>query len=577
MIIEPPTSGSLTRRRGRFPQDVSVFVIAFVLAFTPLTGHAQVGEGRQAMAEGDHLRAVEILTRALGAGPTPDTYLYLGLAHANLKQYGRALNLFTEASQRYPDDPRFLNETAGVHLANKDVDLARDALREALRIAPRNEYAADLLASLDLAEGAVEEALDLWNEVGQPRIDEIFQNFSPGFLNWEIPTALTFGSGDILEFEKWKTTETRLFRTNLFSNVALELEPSPEPDMYNAIVRTSPRTNTRTDILFDLFRGLPVETAYLELWDLGQSGVSWRSSYRWDEDRRRVRGQLLIPLPIPGLPVLNISNTWRSEQWDLATALRDEFSSDSRFDYKANAVRVGLEVVPDHRFEIDASLEYRNRAARGQFEALAMDSRNSGTFRIESRVRTVEGRYSNQLRFEGFVARSSILGDLDFSGGSVQIANRYTWDEASDTSFNFSVTGGTSRGDVPVDSYFLLGIGRGSAYPLRGHVASNEGRYGRAPMGTDFVLINTDLERRLVTVPLFNTLGIPYLVVKAMGFFDSAKVFDRNRIFRQGQWLNDLGAGLRFETPTGAFTVLYGRDVTDGVNNLYGYVERRFW
>ena len=76
---------------------------------------------------------------------------------------------------------------------------------------------------------------------------------------------------------------------------------------------------------------------------------------------------------------------------------------------------------------------------------------------------------------------------------------------------------------------------------------------------------------------MFNTLSIPYVMVKAMGFFDSAKVFDRNRIFRQGEWMNDVGVGMRFETPTGSFTVLYGRDITDGVNNFYGYVERRFW
>ena len=529
MIIEPSISNARLRH-GHHTRTVIMLLTIVVLTFSPHSGMAQVGEGRQAMADGDHLRAVEILTGALEANPTPDTYLYLGLAHANLKQYDRALELFAEASRRYPDDPRFLNETAGVHLASSDIDLARNVLREALRIAPNDDYAADLLASLDLSEGEVEDALDLWNEVGRPEIDEIFQNFSPGFANWEVSRALTFGSGDILGYDEWKTTEARLFGSKLFSNVALELEPSPEPDLYNAIVRTSPRTNARANILFGLFRGLAVETSYLDLWDIGQSGVSLKSSYRWDEDRRRARGQLLIPLPVPGLPVLHITNTWRSEHWDLAQSIRDEFRTDSRFDYKANSVRIGVQVVPDYRFELDASFEYRNRTARGNIAALAMDSRNSGTFRIESRVRPLDGRYKNQLLFEAFLARSSVLGDLDFSGGSVQVANRYILDEASDTSFNFSATGGTSRGDIPVDSYFLLGIGRGSELPLRGHVASDEGRYGRAPMGTDFVLINTDIERRLATIPMFNTLSIPYIMVKAMGFYDRAKVFDRNTL-----------------------------------------------
>ncbi len=538
---------------------------------------AQVGEARQAMAEGDSLRAVEILTTALEDAPTPDVYLYLGLAHANLEQYDQALEVFSEASRRYPDDPRFHSETAGVHLANRDVALAREALTRALALAPDDDYASDLLASINLSEGDVEEALDTWNQAGRPRIDEVFQNFSPGFLNWVVPRSLSFAEGDVLDYDRWRTTQERLYATKLFSNVGLEMEPSSVPQLYNAIVRTTPRANTRGDILLDLVRGLLVETTYFELWDVGLSGVSWRSSYRWDEDRRRARGQLVVPLPLPGVPVLDFTNTWRSERWDMSQSVREEFLPEARFDYKVNSVRLGIHAVPHYRVEVGAGLEYRNRAAAGTIEPLAMDARNSGTLQFDVRVRPVEGRYSSQLRFEAFLAREGLLGDFDFGGGTAQIANRYVIDEVSDTTFDWSVSGGTSRGELPVDSYFMMGIGRGSAHPLRGHVVSDSGRYGRAPMGTDFVLINTDIERRLVTVPLFNTLSIPYLMVKAMGFFDSAKVFDRNRIFRQGEWMNDVGVGMRFETPTGSFTVLYGRDITDGVNNFYGYVERRFW
>ena len=552
-----------------------LFMLTILLAARP--GSAQVGEARQAMAEGDSLRAVEILTTALEDTPTPDAYLYLGLAHANLKQYDRALAVFSEASRRYPDDPRFHSETAGIHLANREVELAREALRQALAVAPDDDYASDLLASINLSEGDVEDALNTWNQAGRPRIDEIFQNFSPGFLNWVVPHSLSFAEGDVLDYDRWRTTQERLYATKLFSNVGLEMEPSGAPQLYNAIVRTSPRANSRGDILLDLFRGLPVETTFLELWDLGLSGISWKSSYRWDEDRRRARGQLVVPLPLRGVPVLDFTNTWRSEHWDLSQSIREEFLPEARFDYKVNSVRFGIHMVPHYRVEVGGGLDYRNRAAAGTIEPLAMDARNSGTLQFDVRVRPAEGRFSNQLRFEAFVAREGLLGDFDFSGGTAQIANRYVINEESDIAFKWSLSGGTSRGRLPVDSYFMLGIGRGSAYPLRGHVVSEGGRYGRAPMGTDFVLINTDIERRLVTVPMFNTLSIPYLMVKVMGFFDSAKVFDRNRIFRQGEWLNDVGIGMRFETPTGSFTVLYGRDITDGVNNFYGYVERRFW
>ena len=76
---------------------------------------------------------------------------------------------------------------------------------------------------------------------------------------------------------------------------------------------------------------------------------------------------------------------------------------------------------------------------------------------------------------------------------------------------------------LPIDHYFVLGLGSVTDYPLRAHVSSGEGHYGRSPAGTDFVLFNTDIRRRLVTVPLFDTLGIPFVEVSAMAFYDAAR------------------------------------------------------
>ena len=96
-------------------------------------------------------------------------------------------------------------------------------------------------------------------------------------------------------------------------------------------------------------------------------------------------------------------------------------------------------------------------------------------------------------------------------------------------------------------------------------------------MGTDFVLLNTDVERRLATIPLFNTLNIPFISVKWEVFFDAGKTWDRNHIFKPSKLLLDTGAGLRFETPTHSFNVGYGRGLRDGQNVFFGYYERRLW
>ncbi len=550
-------------------------LVLFMLLSQP--AFSQVDDAREAIAIEEHLDAIEILTPVIAENPTPDAYLYLGLAHANLSQNDRALELFGEAARLYPNDTRFHDEAAGVHLANGDVEAAVEALERALAIDANDEYASDLLASIRLSVGNVEEALAIWNPVGRPLIDDVLENFSSEFIHWSVGRALTFGPGDMLIYDAWKTTQARLFRSRLFSNVGLDVEPSGTEDLYNAIVRTSNRTNTATEVLIDLARGLPIETAYLDLWDIGFSGISWRSSFRWDKDRRRLQGELIVPLPLPSLPIIEFRDTWRSERWNLAPSIRDAFTPEATFDYKVNSVGVNLKLTPVHQVEIDLGFEYRNRDATGSIAVLGMDDRNSGALDVGMVFKTADGRYKNQLRVNGFLARESLLGDFSFTAGSLEIANRFHITGDARTVFDWSVTGGTSRGDLPVDHYFILGLTSLSDHYLRGHVASDGGRYGKAPMGTDFVLLNTDIEHRLLRIPLFNALSIPFVDVKTLAFFDSAKTFDRQRVFRQGEWFNDVGAGLRFETPTSAFTILYGRDTNGGENNFYGYVERRFW
>ena len=112
---------------------------------------------------------------------------------------------------------------------------------------------------------------------------------------------------------------------------------------------------------------------------------------------------------------------------------------------------------------------------------------------------------------------------------------------------------------------------------LRGHAVTDHGEYGNSPLGSDFVLLNTDVERRLATIPLFNALNIPFISVKWEVFFVAAKTWDRNHVFKPSKLLLDTGAGLRFETPTHSFNIGYGRALREGQNVFFGYYERRLW
>ena len=41
--------------------------------------------------------------------------------------------------------------------------------------------------------------------------------------------------------------------------------------------------------------------------------------------------------------------------------------------------------------------------------------------------------------------------------------------------------------------------------------------------------------------------------------------------------LLDTGGGIRFQTPTHSFNLVYGRSLREGKNVLFAYVERRLW
>jgi hypothetical protein len=550
-------------------------VLILLLATFPV--FAQVEDARQAIERGENVRAVNILSAALADRPTADVYLLLGIAYGNMKEYQKAEDILKKGSEGYSDDARLPNALADLYLANKDTEAAKSALRRALRVDPKNSYASDLLATIDMSEGEVQSALRAWNKTGRPVVDDILHNYYLSFGSWVVRRAVAFHPAGVLRYSEWKTTESRLFETENFSNVGLEVEPTPIPDQYNAVIRTTTRTNTLGDFVFNLVKGLPIETSYLDLWNIGNSGINFNANYRWEADRRRMEGQFKIPVPFPGLLHLELGNTWRSEQWNLSPTIRSEALPRARFRYKANILRLRVKQIPHYRFDIGGGLEYRNRAAAGNLPELLTDSRNTGKFNLETNLRLLDDRYQNRLHLEGFFARRSILGDTSFSGGVAELDNRFTLSRDNRAFLDWTLKGGTSRGRLPVEDYFVLGLDANPRNPLRGHAAADHGTYGRGPMGTDFVLFNMDIERRIATVPFFNTFNIPFLTVKWEVFLDSAKTFDRNRIFKQGKLWIDTGAGLKVETPSQTFNLVYGRSVRDGGAVFMAYVEHRLW
>ena len=228
--------------------------------------------------------------------------------------------------------------------------------------------------------------------------------------------------------------------------------------------------------------------------------------------------------------------------------------------------------------ELGAGFEYRNRTSAGApLPTLSVDSRNTGKLLFSASVLPADGRYRSRVHAETFLARKNLLGDMNYSGGTLQWNNQYLADARRGIDLDLTIKGGRSSGQVPVDDYFVLGLGQNPDNLLRGHNAvSSRGHYGHAPMGTSFALVNTTFSHRMRRFQIFNTLNVPFADLKWQVFVDGAKLWDRAHVFNAGKLLIDAGGGFKLETPTRVFNVTYGRSLRDGTGTLAAFVQKRW-
>src|SRR5215510_14647175 len=191
----------------------------FLLFFAVHSGFAQIDEARGAIDRGEYFRAANILTETLARDPSADAYLYLGIAYTAMKEYQQAEDTLKDGSARYPKDARFHNQLADFYLVNNDREAAKAELARTLVIDPDNNYASDLLATINMSEGEVQAALQSWNKSGRPVINDILHNYYLTFGSWVVRDAVAFHPAGVLNYSEWKTTESRLFETANFTHV----------------------------------------------------------------------------------------------------------------------------------------------------------------------------------------------------------------------------------------------------------------------------------------------------------------------------------------------------------------------
>src|SRR6266849_7439339 len=252
---------------------------------------------------------------------SPDLYLYQGLALARLGRLDEAEKVFQRARQIYPDDQRFAHELAGVAYRNADNAAAKKYLREALRLAPADNYGNDFLASLYVLDGNLEAALKHWNRIGEPLVQTL--QFAPALELNPVLRERTFAisPGQVFARDRLWMTEGNLDRLGVLSGHQFDLTPRQDQrfDLTFRSLQTVRPRNLWFGRLLPAASGLPFRTIYFDYDNLGQQAINLTSLWRWDPNKRRIAVDLSGPLRLNPRWLYRFAVDARDENWDLST------------------------------------------------------------------------------------------------------------------------------------------------------------------------------------------------------------------------------------------------------------------
>ena len=141
------------------PKPFWLFVFLILLC-CPGRGSAQSGVTPEFLFKSERWPELVAVLKAEPSRSAEHEYQY-GIALAHLEQWDQARSAFRRGSELSPGDKRFPEEIAGVAFKQKNNSEAVRHLRRALRIDPKDDYAADFLATIYFLDGNLEAALSI--------------------------------------------------------------------------------------------------------------------------------------------------------------------------------------------------------------------------------------------------------------------------------------------------------------------------------------------------------------------------------------------------------------------------------
>ncbi|HEY6446308.1 MAG TPA: bacterial transcriptional activator domain-containing protein [Acidobacteriaceae bacterium] len=498
-----------------------------------------------------------------------------GMALAHLGRWPAARTALLEGRRACPRQKRFPIELAGVAFEQKHYPEAAAWLRRGLKLDPHDEYANNFAGTVYYLMGNLPAALQSWNRIGKPAIGSL--NFDPQLRirRLLLDRAFTFAPASLLRESQFETTESRVDGLGIFSahNIVLNARPDGSFDaQFHAIERDG--FGAPLAAVVSTLSGLPYQTIYPSYDNIGRSAMNIESLLRWDSQKRRVWASLSAPLR--DLP---------QHRWDFSADLRDENWAIRRSFVGAAPVLASLNLerqagaasvhsFTSGRFNWSSGAEFSHRSYRDVVDGSALTSNLVIPGASLAFLASAGGKPLDipAHRFVLTTSADSATGRLWSSPphlfekmqGSA-LAQWFPQAQVNTWEVTQRLRAGALLGTPPFDELFMLGVERDNDLWLRGHIGTRDGRKGSSPLGTRYLLANSDLYRRVYNNGLIGIAAGP--------LFDVGRMAAPTAGLSPNQWLFDTGIEARV-TVLGTNVILaWGRDLRTGNNAFYGTAQ----
>lgn len=513
-------------------------------------------------------------------GESADVDFDYGMALAHLERWNDAAAAFRSGLRQQPNQPRFMVELAGVSFKQKNYAEAQDWLERALRFLPNDEYQLDFLATVFYLEGNLEAALKYWNRVGKPQIESVSSQPTPKINPILLDRAFAFAPAGTLHLSALRTTEAQLQQLDVFSSYAFDLQARPDSH-FDVVFNNAERNGcgNRWECLLMIFGESPGQILNFDYFNIGHDAINFRSSYRFDSEKRRMRAAVELPLLRPQWH-LNIGADVRNENWDILPSFTGQVPLLAALNLQKRAFAAEFTDVVSGRWQWSTRTEFADRSYRNVFAGTVLNptllspgpelkqsfAAKTALVRIPERRFTIDANANVDV---GRLWSSNSAGGFD-TGAIGNFARfrqcvRWHWyPQHSGEKYALQQTFhlGESAGRVPFDELSVLGILGDADLPMKAHIATRDGRKGSAPMGSEFFVSNWEATRQYSP-----QLPFPVPLQVAIGpFVDTGKITDPLTSLGVHKWVWDIGLEAKVRVLGFQVMFSYGRDLRDGHN-----------